>query len=534
MDYRPGVFSQRRDRPEPREVLEAAWTASRSTETRARGSSDAVRANPEFWWRRAEAGLVQLINYKELVNFFGIARASLNKFHSKNPNSREFYSSAWKAVVASLFYEVYKFYSASGREFYASVRPPAISDLETMPPGGYPIFPSEQNRTLASLAEEIKESRVNVFGVELHPRGLEAEWLDLVSRLYSEWAEKFNRIHTVADPSGADPHEFQLGRSLGIGADQRVFRVTSSEGERAVVKWDSRTGRAIENWARVRASGTTMPQWSGAFAIVPDQPLLLTELLTPLGPSDNAYQMMRDVLWQLDSMHKAGLCHSDIKPENILRRADGSYSLIDFDSVSWRLHPGVPNALQRAASSFIWRSQIVGGMAPTPTSYRYDLEELYYAASDMLKSTFYGKGGSKYFGPVMMQFAAGELTLNEAVNYVRGGPHDAPDGFLELLDVIRAQPERLPFAEIDHIALIDRADRLIEETPYKNSPRLGECAHCGVGVHHRMWPLQKRAKPIGYACSLRCAVHQSPKQYIKQASRCAQLRVEEKKLLGLE
>lgn len=531
MDYRPGVLSSRRQ-PEPREVLEKAWTESRRSKSQASGSSAVVRENPEFWWRRAEAGLTQLINYSELVRFFGGARDSLEQFHAAEPKSRNFYSRAWRTVIASLFYEVYKFASNSASEFYASIRPPTIADLETMPADGYPIFPSERNAVLVSLAEEIRESHVKMFGVELHPRGLEAEWLDLVSRLYAEWAEKFNRLNPVADPSGANRREFQLDRPLGIAAHQRVFRVTSSDGQRAVVKWDGYTRNSIANWARVQAAGVTMPAWSGAFAISPEQPLLFTELLTPLGPNDNAYQVMRDVLWQLDSMHRAGLCHSDIKPENILRREDGSYSLIDFDDVSWRLHPNVPDALQRDASSFIWRSQIVSGFSPTPTSYRYDLEELFYAVGDMLRSTYAGKRSSSYGGPVMLLVAAGELSINRAVDYVRREPRDADKGFLDLLDVIRSLPERLPFGEIDHIALIDRADRLITESPYKSSPRLGDCMHCGVGVDHCMWPLRKHKKQAGYACSLRCAARQSPRQYIKQASRCAQLRVEEKKLLG--
>jgi len=45
---------------------------------------------------------------------------------------------------------------------------------------------------------------------------------------------------------------------------------------------------------------------------------------------DNCFDIIRDIYINLTDLYKYKLCHNDIKPDNIIKRMNGKYSLIDF------------------------------------------------------------------------------------------------------------------------------------------------------------------------------------------------------------
>ena len=50
--------------------------------------------------------------------------------------------------------------------------------------------------------------------------------------------------------------------------------------------------------------------------------------------------MARDIALALDHAHAQGVVHRDVKPDNILRRADGSCALSDF-GIARTAEPGM-------------------------------------------------------------------------------------------------------------------------------------------------------------------------------------------------
>jgi serine/threonine protein kinase len=45
---------------------------------------------------------------------------------------------------------------------------------------------------------------------------------------------------------------------------------------------------------------------------------------------ERVLEIVRQVAWALDAVHSRGIIHGDLKPENIMRRPDGSIALADF------------------------------------------------------------------------------------------------------------------------------------------------------------------------------------------------------------
>jgi hypothetical protein len=62
--------------------------------------------------------------------------------------------------------------------------------------------------------------------------------------------------------------------------------------------------------------------------------VIIMEKLQPVTREDNAFQLALDILVEIRALHRAGKYHYDIKPDNIMRRKDGKFVLIDFDSIS--------------------------------------------------------------------------------------------------------------------------------------------------------------------------------------------------------
>lgn len=115
------------------------------------------------------------------------------------------------------------------------------------------------------------------------------------------------------------------------------------EGRPVVVKSILSKKHAIQdemaNYSRLKKLGCPIPWFSSKFSFW-GQPVLVLEKLEPLEPWDNEYTLGIQILRQLRYVHRFG-CHSDIKPQNIMKRVDGKrskrnteYFLIDYGGVA--------------------------------------------------------------------------------------------------------------------------------------------------------------------------------------------------------
>jgi len=155
------------------------------------------------------------------------------------------------------------------------------------------------------------------------------------------------------DEAGSVIGGWRLARRLGGGAEGVVYLATSLDGlakEVALKRFPrasaGRYRRELEAYRRVeeirRASGTArlvegisagdLPDGGGYIALGYLEGGSLADHVRAGGPlpPEEAVRLVRDVLEALALLHGAGLCHRDVKPANILLRADGGACLGDF------------------------------------------------------------------------------------------------------------------------------------------------------------------------------------------------------------
>jgi hypothetical protein len=98
-----------------------------------------------------------------------------------------------------------------------------------------------------------------------------------------------------------------------------------------VIKWVKKTDLTaqyeIDIYDKLNRMGARIPCYTGKFKMF-EQPVLITEKLDRLDNTDSPYKLGRQILRQLQIIHKFGV-HCDIKPDNILKKGK-KYYLIDF------------------------------------------------------------------------------------------------------------------------------------------------------------------------------------------------------------
>ena len=123
-------------------------------------------------------------------------------------------------------------------------------------------------------------------------------------------------------------------RKKGVEGALKICLVNAgSEGEAAGERW--RFEQEVEVLGL--ANGEFAPRLYGK-GIHNGEPYFVMEYLEPVRPnampnSDTGIaKLMLDLTDAIGALHERGWVHCDIKPQNIARRADGKYVLIDFGS----------------------------------------------------------------------------------------------------------------------------------------------------------------------------------------------------------
>lgn len=107
-------------------------------------------------------------------------------------------------------------------------------------------------------------------------------------------------------------------------------------------------------------------------------PCLVMEKLEPLNQTDKPYKIAIDVLKQLKYFHQIGV-HSGIKPDNIMRKKNGTYLLIDYGGST--IEP-LRHGYKRISWSPRWTCQ--NREYNQVTTYKHDLIELGYTIKALL------------------------------------------------------------------------------------------------------------------------------------------------------
>lgn len=416
------------------EILRADWDASASSAPSNWLDDEDVDAEPHWHWdvvvRRT---LIDLCSTKLRRDIFEWAWSS----------ALEFGSPQWYYVVAQALKEKFPLGSTDTTlPFWVTLGAVPLDAHDKYAESGIPVFSDRDNARLRGQRTD---------------RG---KWMKFLAAYYTAYLNRVFDIYLIVDPNSPENPRYRLGRSLAISPDQRIFLANEVQsGELRVVKWSANTGLALRSWTKVRNTGIEMIEFATNYALTRAQPVILMEPLSKIDVSDDIYALLADVLPQLETLHRAGMVHSDIKLDNIMKRDQEppKYFIIDYDTVSDRAIEGIENAVARRVYSLLWASQIRSN-GTTPTSYRYDLEELFYAIGDLAKQKRRVKLGSK---AKLDMFSDAETLMKAKYSYKDILPftHQTKivgDEYLSKLYVmIMNLPERMPFAQISHKNLRD-------------------------------------------------------------------------------
>jgi len=399
---------------------------------------------------------------------------------------------------------------------------------------GYPVFSEDVNNRLRTTAQRTIDNGLTMME--------QAEvWVKRARIYYRVYFQKVAEIYLLWSPKNPNGPEYRLLRSLGIAPDQRVFlaeQVNNSK-KRVVVKWeeegDSENG--LDNWLRVQSTGMHIPWFDATYHLTYNRRVLVTEFLNPIDHTDDIVEFLSQTLRELQVLHsspKGPYVHADLKLDNILKRvnADGSrdYLIIDWDALSHRPYAGVHNSVEREAFSPIWTSQTPGNK---PTSYRYDLQELFYASVDLVKK----RNTANRVKPVPLWMADSDTLLAEQEIRGIGIPeirsqmqvsHLPGVGKLYyLFPLIMDLPERAPAEEINYDHVIEyveiaRSSRKVsssvsvEQTIELETMPEKICAHCERPIVSPL-DITNEAGDAVAVCNIVCAALCNPEKYYEKA-----------------
>lgn len=343
-------------------------------------------------------------------------------------------------------------------------------------------------------------------------------WTAALAVYHKEWQRKLKRIFVLMDSTGLPGSpRYRVSKHIGLRPQQYVFLVknTVDPSDVKVAKWDSSYEANLHFWRRMRKLlGKSTFWFSTTYQLVQGSDLLLMERLRRLDDTDSAYDVGRALLSQLQRIHRVGIVHSDIKWDNIMKSPvdPPKYYLIDFDTMSATQY--TENSVQREVYTVPWVSQApVAGKA---TSYRYDLEELCFAMWEIAKigMRFPVPPSRNPFEPKLIYRlpVATLMKLNLPVAEIIQNAQSEITVYFdkklrEFYRSIVSLPERMPFADIDHAALVESLQPVTNPVP--RDPV--QCAKCDsrlcepFAVH----TVDTKGRPVS-VCNIKCAALANP------------------------
>ena len=139
--------------------------------------------------------------------------------------------------------------------------------------------------------------------------------------------------------SGAEINGWRVTGLLGSGGSGEVYRVVHAEtGQAAAVKVLVRDEQSAANRFREEVAflaANHLPQFPRFYSEgrIKGRPFLVIELLEPMDIPDSEKGIasyLLEVCACVRALHLSGFVHRDLKPKNIMRRANGEVVLIDF------------------------------------------------------------------------------------------------------------------------------------------------------------------------------------------------------------
>jgi serine/threonine-protein kinase len=171
---------------------------------------------------------------------------------------------------------------------------------------------------------------------------------------------------------------YEIEGTLGEGGMGAVYRAVDTRlGRRVALKF-VRPDRAANEAARAKAAAALFGEARAAATLAHtnavaiydvgqegDTTFIAMELVEGrslrewirdgTAPIPTRVRWLRDVARALEEAHARGLVHRDVKPENVMIRADGAVKVLDF-GIAWAQGDAPPQALNREQIVESWRS----------------------------------------------------------------------------------------------------------------------------------------------------------------------------------
>lgn len=506
------------------------WDSTQASEKSATRSSVQIKNDLDYgnkiyknriFSAQQQETFARLLNQEAQKEIFSKIKGLNYKSQPFEFGSVEWFKIFYKTMTDQYPFGYRRFSDVGVEDFFIALREPTALDfrvyLKKWKDKGYPFLDQRQNEFLRSSAP--------------------TEWLKAARPYYQGFFRKFAKIYLITDPKLPNAPQYRLKRSLGIASDQNVYLAEDlATRNEVVVKWDADIERGLDNWEDVRNNGVDMLDFKTGYKLHYYQKVLVMEKLYQINGTDSLYVLALDVLSQLQQLHRipgSPRVHSDLKLDNILKRIspDGKrkYFIIDWDNISNQALVAIPNTSVREAYSPYWTSQVPGLFHPT--SYRYDLQELFYALVDLKKKQITLERRQRGLEVPDFMADADELQrrkvpLRDIIKQMH--LDNIPDDryLTNLFAKFLSLPERLPTEEIGYQEIIDYVREGLEKygpDPKKVRGQFSStmqqeghtCVRCTNPVVHARTIEDLEGKKI-YVCGPICAALENP-EYEEEA-----------------